>query len=88
MESAFNYTIWNHGDGDKIVSSQPVVLRAIIESAALTGDVTLRDGTTASGTSLGVYSATTEFYDMRLANGLFIDDNATAGQIIVVWRGA
>ncbi len=88
MDSDYRYTIWNHGDGDTIVSSAPVVLKAVIESSALTGDVTLRDGTTASGTSIGTYAATQEFYNMRLGNGLFIDDNATAGQIIVVWRGA
>jgi len=84
----WNYTLitFTAEDNDTIISSNPVLFKAIIEISTLTGDITVRDGTTAAGVSLGVHSADKDFHGIKLNTGLFIDDNASAGAILVIWR--
>lgn len=89
----YNYTSWAHGDGDTIITSSPALLLGVFVNAALTGDVAVRDGTTASGTLILTSGSTVNtFYGMpgnspiKLNSGIFLDDNATAGNVLVVWR--
>lgn len=82
----WNYTIWAHDDGDTIISSAPALLKAVIVVSALTGDVGVRDGTTAAGTLLYTASADKDFYGIKCNTGIFADDNATAGSVMFVWR--
>lgn len=83
----WNYTSWAHGDGDTIVTSNAALLKAVIVNSALTGDVAIRDGTTAGGTLIYTVGTTDiDLYGIKCNSGLFIDDNATAGNILVIWR--
>ena len=86
-----NYTSWAHGDGDTIVTSSPALLFGILVNVAITGEVTVRDGTTAGGVliqSTGAAAVNT-FFDykgIKLDDGIFLDDAASAGNVIVMWR--
>lgn len=81
------YLIWTHSDGDVAVPG-PIKLWQVIEDQALTGDVGLRDGQDASGALLLTLTASMDFPGVKLHNGLFIDDNATAGRLVVIYSQA
>ena len=85
------YIIWNHADGDVTARTGRAVLYGMFWSDALTGNIALRDGTSASGPrvafisgSQGSAGSTYNFGEgIMLANGLFIDDAATAGEVVI-----
>ena len=82
-----NYFLWQHDDGDTTVTSNPALLFGWTITSTLTGDVALRDGTSAAGTLIDTISSTNrDLPGIKLNNGIFLDDNATAGNIIVFYR--
>ena len=85
------FTTWNHDDGDTTVTSAAAVVMGVYCNGSVTGSVTIRDGTTAGGTSVAIIGgfALGDFIDLfgvYCPNGVFLDDAATAGNITVLWK--
>lgn len=84
------YAEWTHSDGDTQITTSPAYLYGIYVTSALTGDITLRDGTADTDTDVsGAVSATFTYAGgrgLRCETGIFLDDNASAGTLLVLWR--
>jgi len=86
-----NYFVWGHADGDVQITTSPALLFGFIITGTLTGTFALRDGTT--GTDPRVYSSTAlavptvvNLPGIKMDSGIFIDDAATGGAVVVLWR--
>jgi hypothetical protein len=91
-----NYHVWAHGDGDVTVSAVPALLLGVLVTVDIAGTTAkVLDGTAdiaAGGTLVlsipaGITAGT--FYEMpgaKLNDGIFIEDDATGGGLIVFWR--
>lgn len=87
-----NYHPFATADNDTIITSSPALLFGVLVTAATTGAIEIRDGTTAAGAlvlTIPTGTAIGTFFEMKggkCNDGLFIDDASTVGSLNVMWR--
>lgn len=88
-----SYHSWAHGDGDVTVTSSPALLLGVLINTTLVGDFAIRDGVSAAApllfTTANNATALTNYEfgcAIRCETGIFIDDNATGGNALILWR--
>lgn len=86
------YFVWAHGDTDVTITSEAAMLYGYSVTLTLAGDFALRDGTSntdplivtsANNAATGV---NVSMPGVKCDSGIFIDDNASAGTIVVYYR--